>query len=163
MYCLLTFSSRCSGTNFPLYESYVFVFDLLSNTFDRLQLDTDCIWKFQHYYLVCHHLTRPCLPPPFIAFSHFWRVTLYFFSRVIQLPWFTNQYIQHRNRAKFSMFKIKCILFFDCGILEIVVDEKLTRHIESIEDALGNEVYYFYSKTTRKLFDRQTDFHEERV
>ncbi len=52
---------------------------------------------------------------------------------------------------------------YDCGVLEIIVDEKLTRNIESIEDALGNEVYYFYSKTTRKLFDRQSDFHEERV
>jgi len=38
-----------------------FIFNLLSNTFDRLQLDTDCIWKFQHYYLVCHHLTLPSL------------------------------------------------------------------------------------------------------
>jgi hypothetical protein len=79
------------------------IFNFLSNTFDRLHMDADCIWKFQHYYLVCHHLTRPCLPPPLIALQHFWRTTLYFFSHAIRLPWFTNQYIQHKNRAKFSM------------------------------------------------------------
>ncbi|CAF3833359.1 unnamed protein product, partial [Rotaria sp. Silwood1] len=27
---------------------------MFSNTFDRLQLDTDCIWKFQHYSYVCY-------------------------------------------------------------------------------------------------------------
>jgi hypothetical protein len=50
-----------------------------------------------------------------------------------------------------------------CHFLEIIVDEKLTRRIESIEDALGNEVYYFYSKTNRKLLDHQKDFREERM
>ncbi|CAF3846657.1 unnamed protein product, partial [Adineta steineri] len=120
---------------------------MISNTFDRLHMDTDCIWKFQHYYLVCHHLTRPSLPPPFIVFLHIWRATLYFFSHIIKLPWFTNQYIQHKNRAKFK----------------IVVDEKLRSNIESIEDILGNEVCYFYLKTNRKLLDRQSDSQAERV
>ncbi|CAF4081087.1 unnamed protein product, partial [Adineta steineri] len=120
---------------------------MISNTFDRLHMDTDCIWKFQHYYLVCHHLTRPSLPPPFIVFLHIWRSTLYFFSHIIKLPWFTNQYIQHKNRAKFK----------------IVVDEKLRSNIESIEDILGNEVCYFYLKTNRKLLDRQSDFQAERI
>jgi hypothetical protein len=47
--------------------------------------------------------------------------------------------------------------------IEIVVNEKLTRHIESIEDALGNEVYYLSSKTNRKLVDHQNDFREKRL
>ncbi|CAF4448774.1 unnamed protein product, partial [Adineta steineri] len=68
-------------------------------------------------------------------------------SHIIKLPWFTNQYIQHKNRAKFK----------------IVVDEKLRSNIESIEDILGNEVCYFYLKTNRKLLDRQSDFQAERT
>jgi hypothetical protein len=95
-----------------LWIKIYFLFDLLSNTFNRLQMDTDCIWKFQHYYLVCHNLTRPSLPPPFIAFSHFWRVTLFFFSQVIKLPWFVNQYVKHKNRAKFSMSEENLFAFF---------------------------------------------------
>ncbi len=47
--------------------------------------------------------------------------------------------------------------------IEIIVDEILTRNIESTEDALGNEVYYFYSKTNRKLIDRQNDFYQGQV
>lgn len=35
--------------------------------------------------------------------------------------------------------------------------------IEAIEDALGNEIYYFFIKTDRKEFDRQKDFDEERM
>ncbi len=37
------------------------------------------------------------------------------------------------------------------------------RNIESIEDALGNEVYYLYSKNNRKVLDHQSDFHEKRM
>ncbi len=74
-----------------------------SNTFDRLHMDTDCIWKFQRYYLVSHHLARPSLPPPFIVFPHLWRVTLYFFSHIIKIPWFNKQYIQHNKRSTFSI------------------------------------------------------------
>ncbi len=47
--------------------------------------------------------------------------------------------------------------------IEIVVNEKLTRQIESIEDALGNEVYYLSSKTNCKFLDRQNDFREKRL
>ena len=80
---------------------------LYSNTFDRLQNDTDCIWKFQHYSLVCYHLTRPCLPPPFVVLSHIWRGTLYFFSYYIKSKWFQSKYIQYQNKEKFSKRKKK--------------------------------------------------------
>ncbi len=56
-----------------------------------------------------------------------------------------------------SVFRIVVVF------IEIVVNEKLTRHIESIEDALGNEVYYLSSKTNRKLVDHQNDFREKRL
>ncbi len=120
---------------------------LLSNTFDRLQTDTDCIWKFQHYSLVCYHLTRPILPPPFIFLSHIWRGILYFFTHHFNLKWFKMKYLEHKNKEKFR----------------IVTDIRLTRSIEAIEDALGNEVYYFFSKTQRKQTDHQIDFDEERM
>jgi hypothetical protein len=74
---------------------------MFSNTFDRLQTDTDCIWKFQHYSLVCYHLTRPCLPPPFIIFSHIWRCILYCFSYYFNLKWFKLKYNQHITKEKF--------------------------------------------------------------
>jgi hypothetical protein len=44
-----------------------------------------------------------------------------------------------------------------------VTDVRLTRSIEAIEDALGNEVYYFFSKTDQKQIDRPMDFDEERM
>lgn len=53
---------------------------MFSNTFNRLENDIECIWKFQHYSLVCYHFSRPRLPPPFIFFSHLWAILLFFFS-----------------------------------------------------------------------------------
>ena len=78
---------------------------LYSNTFDRLQTDTDCIWKFQHYSYVCQNLTLPTLPPPLIVFSHMYRITIYFFSHYIKSKWFQLKYIQHKNKEKFSKNK----------------------------------------------------------
>jgi hypothetical protein len=57
------------------------------------------------------------------------------------------KYLEHKNKEKFR----------------IVTDIRLTRSIEAIEDALGNEVYYFFSKTQRKQTDHQIDFDEERM
>ena len=74
---------------------------MFSNTFDRLQADADCIWKFQHYSLVCYHLTRPCLPPPLIFLSHIWRTILYFFSSYGDIQWFKIKYLEHKNKEKF--------------------------------------------------------------
>ena len=53
------------------------------------------------------------------------------------------------------------ILF--CYVIEIIADEMLTKKIEAIEDALGNEVYFFFLKTERKQVDRQNDLNEKRV
>ncbi|CAF4060228.1 unnamed protein product [Rotaria sordida] len=120
---------------------------MFSNTFDRLQLDTDCIWKFQHYSYVCYHLTLPSLPPPLIIFSHIYRVMIYIFSHKFKIEWFHQKYIQHTNQSKFK----------------IIADEMLTKTIESIEDALGNEVYFLSLKTDRKQINQSTDLNEERV
>ena len=67
-------------------------------------MDTDCIWKFQHYSLVCYHLTRPTFPPPLVIFSHIYRVIIYFCSHVLKIEWFNRKFIEHKNRAKFSKF-----------------------------------------------------------
>lgn len=45
----------------------------------------------------------------------------------------------------------------------MIADEELTRKIESIEDALGNEVYYFFLKTDRKPAAYPIDFDDDRV
>ena len=77
-------------------------FLLFSNTFDRLQTDTDRIWKFQRYSLVCEYLSRPSLPPPFIFFSHLWRFALYTLARCNKAKWVQDTYFQHSNRTKYS-------------------------------------------------------------
>ena len=102
---------------FVLHSLYLTVANILlinlliamfSNTFDRLQADTDCIWKFQHYSLVCYHLARPCLPPPFIFISHIWRTILYVFSSYGKIGWFQRKYIEHKNKEKFRRRTRKC-------------------------------------------------------
>ncbi len=45
---------------------------------------------------------------------------------------------------------------------EILLDEKSASNVEIAEDALGDEVYYSYSKTGRKLLD-ENDLDEERM
>jgi hypothetical protein len=75
---------------------------MFSNTFDRLQTDTDCIWKFQHYSLVCYHLTRPSLPPPLIIVSHIYHIIIYIFSHLLKIQWFCEKYLEHKSRSKFS-------------------------------------------------------------
>ena len=39
----------------------------------------------------------------------------------------------------------------------------LTKKIEIIEDALGNEVYLFSLKTDRKLIDHENELQEEQL
>ncbi|CAF0852590.1 unnamed protein product [Rotaria sordida] len=120
---------------------------MFSNTFDRLHMDADCIWKFQYYSLVSYYLSRPSLPAPLVIIIHFWRLIVYFLSTYIKLPWFRRKYRKHQNRSK----------------LHIVANYELTRKIESIEDALGNEIYYYFLKTDRKMVDYDIDFDEDRV
>lgn len=57
---------------------------------------------------------------------------------------------------------LKRIYLFSFKI-EISLDERSIRDIESIEDALGNDVFYMYSKVNRKSADSQHDFCEERM
>ncbi|CAF0727257.1 unnamed protein product [Adineta ricciae] len=119
---------------------------MFSNTFDRLQTDTDRIWKFQRYSLVCEYLSRPSLPPPLILVSHFWRFILYTSARCIRSQCIQNKYREHSSRTKYKKR----------------LNEKLTSIIEIAEDALGDEVFYNHLKEGRKLVD-EVDLDEERV
>ncbi|CAM4802278.1 unnamed protein product [Rotaria magnacalcarata] len=119
---------------------------MLSNTFDRLQTDTDRIWKFQRYELICEYLSRPSLPPPLILFSHLWRFGLYILSRCIGSPWLNALYDQHTKRTKY----------------EIALDEKSATNIEIAEDALGDEVYYNFSKHGLQLIEEH-ELDEEQI
>ncbi|CAF1319031.1 unnamed protein product [Rotaria sordida] len=119
---------------------------MFSNTFDRLQTDTDRIWKFQRYSLICEYLSRPSIPPPFILFSHLWRFALYTLTSCSKSSWLRETYIQHTSRNKY----------------EIMLDEKSACNIEIAEDALGDEIYYNYIKIGRKLAEEQ-DLDEERI
>ncbi|CAF1487785.1 unnamed protein product, partial [Rotaria sordida] len=119
---------------------------MFSNTFDRLQTDTDRIWKFQRYSLICEYLSRPSIPPPFILFSHLWRFALYTLTSCCKSSWLRETYIQHTSRNKY----------------EIMLDEKSACNIEIAEDALGDEIYYNYMKIGRKLAEEQ-DLDEERI
>ncbi|CAF3886770.1 unnamed protein product, partial [Rotaria sp. Silwood1] len=115
---------------------------MFSNTFDRLHSDTNCIWKFQQYSLVCYELKRPLLPPPLIIISHIWRIIIYMFSHIIKIKWFYMKYIEEKNQAK----KIK-------------INKILTKQIEEIEDAFGHEIYFFSLKNNQE----QIDSNEERI
>ena len=110
-------------------------------------------------------MTRPALPPPFVIFSQLWRLLLYFFSHRVRLSWFHRKSREHSNQSKFSESSQVVCLFVDYFLFspEIIADEDLTRKIELIEDALGNEVYYFFLKTDRKAADYPIDFDDDRV
>ncbi|CAF1415664.1 unnamed protein product [Adineta steineri] len=57
------------------------------------------------------------------------------------------KYIKQKNQAKFK----------------ISVNKLLTKQLEEIEDALGNEVYFISLKANRKQIEYSNDFNEERV
>lgn len=59
------------------------------------------------------------------------------------------------------LFKLYMIVFL--LFIGIVTDTRLTRNIEAIEDAIGNEVYYFFSKIDQEQINHQTDFDDERM
>ena len=42
----------------------------LSNTFSKVQANSNQIWKFQRYQLILEYAHRPVLVPPFIIFNH---------------------------------------------------------------------------------------------
>ncbi|KAJ7992802.1 hypothetical protein DPEC_G00282470 [Dallia pectoralis] len=43
---------------------------IFNYTFQKVQDNTDNIWKFQRYELIKEYYSRPALPPPFILLSH---------------------------------------------------------------------------------------------
>ncbi|CAF1566383.1 unnamed protein product, partial [Rotaria sordida] len=119
---------------------------IFNNTFDRLQTDTDRIWKFQRYSLICEYLSRPSIPPPFILFSHLWRFILCTLTPCCKSSWLREKYMGHTSRTKY----------------EITLDEKSASNIEIAEDALGDEIYYNYMKIGRKITEAG-DIDEERI
>ncbi len=67
-------------------------------------------------------------------------------------------------QIELNIVKIKilvCLIEYFC-FPEILLDEKSASNVEIAEDALGDEVYYSYSKTGRKLLD-ENDLDEERM
>lgn len=130
-----------------------------------MQTDTDRIWKFQRYQLVCEYLSRPSLPPPLILFSHVYRFILYLLSRCFTCDGIQRAYRRHSSRTKYSTKNEKTSKILrrkTIFSLEINLDEKKATLIEISEDAFGDEVYYNYLKLNRKLVD-ETDLDEERV
>ncbi len=116
--------------------------------------------------IVCEYLSRPSLPPPFIIISHIWRFTLHVCAKCLKLRCIRARYDELLKRTKYRKknkiyFRVK-INHRCCCFLETVLDEKKVKNIEIAEDALGDEVYYNYLKSTRKLLD-ETDLDEERV
>uniref|UniRef100_A0A3B5B4H9 Transient receptor potential cation channel subfamily M member 2 n=1 Tax=Stegastes partitus TaxID=144197 RepID=A0A3B5B4H9_9TELE len=61
-------------------------------TFQEVQDNTDCIWKFQRYELIKEYHSRPTAPPPLIFFSH-----LYLFIRSMVLRRPPIQYKEFKN------------------------------------------------------------------
>uniref|UniRef100_A0A8C9VQT0 Transient receptor potential cation channel, subfamily M, member 2 n=1 Tax=Scleropages formosus TaxID=113540 RepID=A0A8C9VQT0_SCLFO len=47
---------------------------IFNYTFQQVQDNTDCIWKFQRYELIKEYHSRPAPPPPFILLSHLYLV-----------------------------------------------------------------------------------------
>ena len=89
-----------------------------------------------------------------------YRLTTYFFSHVIKIKWFQNIYIRHKNLSKFSQYIIRRERLSSAVVrmfLEIVADVPLARKIETIEDALGNDVYFLSLKNDRKRVDRDNE------
>ena len=86
------FRQKCDDSNRTVGKYFFFLF---SNVFDRLQTDTDRIWKFQRYSLVCEYLSRPSLPPPFILFAHLWQASIYVLSRCCKCQCFQTQSRHH--------------------------------------------------------------------
>lgn len=78
-----------------------------SNTFDRLQSDTDRIWKFQRYSLVCEYLSRPSLPPPFIFISHLWRSTLHILAKYCDSECIQSKYQELIKRTQYRKRSIR--------------------------------------------------------
>lgn len=109
---------------------------MFSNTFNRLENDTDRIWKFQRYSLICEYLTRPSLPAPLSIFSHLWRLTLLLLTRYIKSSWFQSVYYEHTSRTKYK----------------IALDEKSSMNIEVAEEALGDDVYFNFITMGRSLY-----------
>ena len=68
--------------------------------------------------------------------------------------------VRKNDTADVSMrisFRTTSLIF-----LEIVLDDRVVANIEIAEDALGDEVYYHFWKTTRKSLE-ETELDEERV
>ena len=64
--CLILFVIKL-----PLYfcNEKIAIF-FFSNTFSKVQANSNQIWKFQRYQLILEYAHRPVLVPPFIIFNH---------------------------------------------------------------------------------------------
>ena len=53
---------------------YIFIFLIYSDTFARVQEETDSVWKVSFFFKVQEYLERPLLIPPFIFLEHVYRL-----------------------------------------------------------------------------------------
>ncbi|CAM4879980.1 unnamed protein product [Rotaria socialis] len=118
---------------------------MLSYIFDRLHTNTDQIWKFQRYELICEYLSRPSLPPPLILLSHVWRLVLYTLLRCCRLHSLQEIYDQHTKR---TTYKLK-------------YNEQSASVIEKAEDAYADD-YFNHSKLSEQL-NEEREIDEEPI
>ncbi|XP_072024680.1 transient receptor potential cation channel subfamily M member 2-like [Amphiura filiformis] len=60
---------------------------MFSNTYQRVQGETDLHAKFQRYSLTKEFFNRPLLPPPLIIFAHLYRLIRYILHKARILRW----------------------------------------------------------------------------
>jgi ABC-type multidrug transport system fused ATPase/permease subunit len=67
---------------FYRYFEFSFFLLLLSTTFERIEENTDIIWRFQRYSLIYEYKHLPILPPPLIIIPHFFSLIKTIFKRI---------------------------------------------------------------------------------
>ncbi|CAF2112637.1 unnamed protein product [Rotaria magnacalcarata] len=107
---------------------------MLSYIFDRLHTNTDQIWKFQRYELICEYLSRPSLPPPLILLSLVWRLVLYTLLRCCRSHHLQEIYDQQTRQ---NTYKLK-------------YNENCASVIEKAEDTYADD-YFNHSKLSEQL------------
>lgn len=56
--------------SFPVLNSY---------TFEKVQDNSEKVWRYYRYGLIYEYFDRPTLAPPLIIISHIWRISKYIY------------------------------------------------------------------------------------
>ena len=54
----------------------------LSNTYDKIQAESDMIWKNQRFQLIYEYIESPILPPPLNILIYLWNLSIHFFKNL---------------------------------------------------------------------------------